>query len=239
MVLFDKAFSDMTFDQMNSVLEPKVSGTRYLNELFQEDTLDFFILFSSLASVVGNRGQSNYNTANMFMLSTARQRRIKGLAASVLSIGMIIGLGYVSRMGSATEKPLRKLNFMPISEREFHTMFTEAIVNGRSGSQDESDIIVGLAETLDASANVEQPPWFTNPRFSHLVNKGAPVFQVESSVKIIAPVADQLSGVTSHEIAIGILQVNFLRDSDMVLEGNENGFPNLQDPGTSYGCNAL
>ncbi|EPE30946.1 Acetyl-CoA synthetase-like protein [Glarea lozoyensis ATCC 20868] len=238
MVLFDKAFSDMTFDQMNSVLEPKVSGTRYLNELFQEDTLDFFILFSSLASVVGNRGQSNYNTANMFMLSTARQRRIKGLAASVLSIGMIIGLGYVSRMGSATEKPLRKLNFMPISEREFHTMFTEAIVNGRSGSQDESDIIVGLAETLDASANVEQPPWFTNPRFSHLVNKGAPVFQVESSVKIIAPVADQLSGVTSHEIAIGILQVNFLSKLGLMVQEDPQMI-NINTPLTSLGIDSL
>jgi hypothetical protein len=42
MVLFDKAFSDMTFDQMNSVLEPEASGTRYLKKLFQEDALDFF-----------------------------------------------------------------------------------------------------------------------------------------------------------------------------------------------------
>jgi hypothetical protein len=36
-------------------------------------------LFSSLASVVGNRGQSNYGAANLFMTSLAAQRKRKGL----------------------------------------------------------------------------------------------------------------------------------------------------------------
>jgi amino acid adenylation domain-containing protein/thioester reductase-like protein len=238
MVLSDKAFSDMTFDQMNSVLEPKVSGTRYINELFQENTLDFFILFSSLASVVGNRGQSNYNTANMFMLSTARQRRIQGLAASVLSIGMIIGLGYVSRMGKATEKPLRKLNFMPISEREFHTMFKEAIVNGRSGSPDDSDIIVGLQETMDATDDVEQPPWFSNPRFSHLVNKGVQILDIDNRSRVLAPVADQLNGVSNHDIAVGILQLNFLSKLGLMVQEDPE-LINVNTPLTSLGIDSL
>ena len=79
------------------VLRPKVNGTRLLDDIFHNDRLDFFVMFSSLASVFGNSGQSNYSAANMYMMSVAAKRRQRGVAASVIDIGAIMGTGYMAR----------------------------------------------------------------------------------------------------------------------------------------------
>lgn len=52
---------------MEAVLAPKVYGTVYLDELTKSEPLEFFALFSSLAGVFGNVGQSDYAFANNFM----------------------------------------------------------------------------------------------------------------------------------------------------------------------------
>jgi len=66
MVLEDSMFFDMSHETMQKVLRPKVNGSMYLDELFFNVDLEFFIMFSSLASIIGNRGQSNYTAANMY-----------------------------------------------------------------------------------------------------------------------------------------------------------------------------
>lgn len=64
MVLSDKLFADMTYDNFQKVLKPKVDGSKNLNEVFSDDDLDFFILFSSISAVTGQRSQANYAAAN-------------------------------------------------------------------------------------------------------------------------------------------------------------------------------
>jgi hybrid polyketide synthase / nonribosomal peptide synthetase ACE1 len=56
MVLHDSLFSGMSLDTMQKVLGPKIDGTNNLDQLFHDDALDFFILFSSSACVIGNSG---------------------------------------------------------------------------------------------------------------------------------------------------------------------------------------
>jgi NAD(P)-dependent dehydrogenase (short-subunit alcohol dehydrogenase family) len=63
-----------TAEQMSRVLAPKVSGTVNLDEATREENLDFFILFSSVASVFGNIGQADYSAANAFMNRYAKYR---------------------------------------------------------------------------------------------------------------------------------------------------------------------
>ncbi|MBX3711495.1 MAG: SDR family NAD(P)-dependent oxidoreductase [Lysobacter sp.] len=50
-----------------SVLAPKVHGTWHLDQATRALDLDFFVLFSSLTSAVGNLGQADYAAANGFM----------------------------------------------------------------------------------------------------------------------------------------------------------------------------
>ncbi|OCL09152.1 ketoacyl-synt-domain-containing protein, partial [Glonium stellatum] len=166
MVLADKPFNQMTHTDLTKVLTPKVHGSLNLDAAFPDGSLDFFILFSSLACVVGNRGQSNYSAANMFMTSLASQRRKRGLAASVIDIGMVLGVGYIARTG-IYEASLRRFNYMPISEPDIHTIFAEAIVAGQRGSWADCEIITGLNRIKAANDGNEEAFWHAIPRFCH------------------------------------------------------------------------
>ena len=55
MVLSDSLFVDMDARQLNNTLEPKVDGTQHLHDAFTGVDLDFFILFSSSAAIVGKK----------------------------------------------------------------------------------------------------------------------------------------------------------------------------------------
>ncbi|HXM02843.1 MAG TPA: beta-ketoacyl synthase N-terminal-like domain-containing protein, partial [Chthoniobacterales bacterium] len=62
-------------EDARAVLEPKVDGVLWLDELTADDPLDFFVLFSSIAGLAGNVGQSDYAYANAFLDAFARQRQ--------------------------------------------------------------------------------------------------------------------------------------------------------------------
>ena len=92
-ILKDVLFEQMDMDLFEQVLEPKVLGTWNLHTVTKNMKLDYFVMHSSIASVFGNRGQTNYSSANAFMDSLAYYRRSLGMAGqtinwSVLSVGM-------------------------------------------------------------------------------------------------------------------------------------------------------
>jgi KR domain len=55
----DTLFSRLTASQVRTAVWPKVHGTVNLHELLPKN-LDFFVMLSSLAGVIGNREQGNY-----------------------------------------------------------------------------------------------------------------------------------------------------------------------------------
>ncbi|KAK0741489.1 polyketide synthetase [Schizothecium vesticola] len=167
MVLDDISFFEMPFEKMQKVLGPKVQGAVYLDELFHDESLEFFVLFSSVTAIAGNRGQSAYTTANMFMSSLATQRRARGVAASILHIGAVIGVGYINRSFSdAIFAALRKTGFMMMSEREFHLCFGEAVVASNPRSDRNPEVITALSTIRSTEV---QPPWAKFPRFQHCI----------------------------------------------------------------------
>ncbi len=182
MILHDTPTRDMSHQDLDKVLRPKVDGSRYLDEIFQEDTLEFFVFFSSMTGVVGNMGQSNYTAANTFMCALADQRRSKSLAASVINIGVIIGVGYVTReVSHADQKNLRKGGYMWMSERDFHQIFAEAVLVGRPNSRLGPEISTGLRRI--SPDEPYQPIWFHNPVFAKcLIQRGAAENQVASGI---------------------------------------------------------
>ncbi|KAI0439264.1 putative polyketide synthase [Xylaria telfairii] len=95
MVLKDIALSEMTLSDWDAAVKPKVTGTWNLHHTAPAD-LDFFILFSSYSGIVGHWGQANYAAANTFLDSFVRYRRRSGLAASVIDIGVMGDVGFVS-----------------------------------------------------------------------------------------------------------------------------------------------
>lgn len=180
MVLQDTPTRDMSFQTIQKVLKPKVDGSKYLDELFQENTLDFFVFFSSMTGVIGNMGQSNYTAANTYMCALAHQRRAKGLAASVIYIGVIIGVGYVTReVSQADQKNLRKGGYMWMSERDFHQIFAEAVIAGRPHSGLDPELSTGLRR-IDPK-DPYQPIWFNNPIFSKCILRKETTSENETS----------------------------------------------------------
>ncbi len=63
-----------TREEMETVLAPKVYGTVFLDDVLKDEKLDFFVLFSSIAAVIGNVGQSGYAYGNSFLDIFAEMR---------------------------------------------------------------------------------------------------------------------------------------------------------------------
>ncbi|MDB6037724.1 MAG: hypothetical protein JWM99_1565, partial [Verrucomicrobiales bacterium] len=74
-ILKDGAFSRKSFEQFEAVLRPKVSGATNLDLATVAEPLDFFVLFSSITALIGNRGQTDYSSANRYLDSFAAWRR--------------------------------------------------------------------------------------------------------------------------------------------------------------------
>ncbi|KAJ6076340.1 hypothetical protein N7499_008321 [Penicillium canescens] len=168
MVQSNCCFSDLTYDALQEVLKPKVDGSVILDEVFSDDDLEFFLLFSSISAVVGQPFQANYDAANNFMNGLAFQRRARNLPASVINCGPIIGLGFIQNIDSsggseAAISTLRGLDYMPVCERELHHILAEAILVGRT--YETPELITGL-ET--ASENFP-PFWHKSLIFSHII----------------------------------------------------------------------
>jgi len=86
-VLDDGALVNLDVKRMNNVMAPKVIGSWNLHQATLNFPLDFFILFSSVVSVLGSPGQGNYAAASSFLDAMAYYRRRLGLPAISINWG--------------------------------------------------------------------------------------------------------------------------------------------------------
>ncbi len=86
-ILDDGLLAGQTWERFENVLTPKAGGAALLHEFTADLSLDFFVLYSSAASVLGSPGQSNYATANAWLDGLAWHRRAAGLPATSINWG--------------------------------------------------------------------------------------------------------------------------------------------------------
>ncbi|GAB1313479.1 hypothetical protein MFIFM68171_03689 [Madurella fahalii] len=185
MILRDRAFENMSVEDFEAVLRPKIQGSLNLETVFgHQDDLDFFIFLSSASSVLGVPGLANYGAANLFMCGLAQQRRRRGAPASVIDIGALADVGYLTRGSNSHEvaELTRKHNSKPLFESDLHTMFAEAIYAGSRNLEKEAEIMTGIGLwDVSSPEQARRPSWFNQPRMSHYMIRRSDAIASDSS----------------------------------------------------------
>jgi len=97
MKMDDGVLQQLTPARLWNVLGPKAGGAWNLHAQTLALPLDFFVMISSVSSLVGNPGQGNYAAANGFLDSLAHHRRALGLPALTVNWGHLGEVGYAAR----------------------------------------------------------------------------------------------------------------------------------------------
>jgi myxalamid-type polyketide synthase MxaB len=108
-VLADGVLLDMTLEQLDQAMRPKVAGAWNLHVATRDAPLELFVLFSSVASVLGSPGQANYAAGNAMLDALAHARRAAGLPATAINWGPWAGAGMAVADGRAAAVQSRGL----------------------------------------------------------------------------------------------------------------------------------
>ncbi|KAF5134116.1 Reducing polyketide synthase hmp8 [Metarhizium anisopliae] len=132
MVLQDKPLETMTYEQWQHCCQPKVEGTKNLHQATLGNQLDFFVCFSSVAAVVGSKGQANYSAANCYLDALMRHRRELGLSGTTMNVGAVTGVGVVAE-NEELQKIMLRMGMDTINEEELLYQLEEAVLADKSG----------------------------------------------------------------------------------------------------------
>jgi acyl transferase domain-containing protein/acyl-CoA synthetase (AMP-forming)/AMP-acid ligase II/acyl carrier protein len=97
-ILDDGILARLDERRLRDVMAPKVEGAWNLHALTRDAALDFFVLFSSAASVLGSPGQAHYAAANAFLDALAWHRRAEGRPALSINWGPWAEVGFAARL---------------------------------------------------------------------------------------------------------------------------------------------
>ncbi len=121
-VLEDGLLSQLTWPQFKKVLAPKVDGTWHLHQQTQQKTqtrsLDFFVCFSSIASLIGSPAQGNYAAANAFMDSLMQHRRAIGLPGLSVNWGPWANAGMAAQLDAGAQNRMSARGITPIQPEQ-------------------------------------------------------------------------------------------------------------------------
>lgn len=92
-ILDDGIMSHLSWERFDRVASPKILGAWNLHQCSQHLSLDFFVCFSSIVSVIGSPGQASYGAGNAFLDALAHYRRQLELPATTINWGPWAGKG--------------------------------------------------------------------------------------------------------------------------------------------------
>ncbi len=96
-VIEDSLAANLSNEQIDRVLTPKIAGAKWLDELTDNLDLEFFVLYSSATTLLGNPGQSSYVAANHWLEALTANRILRGKPATCPRWGAIDDVGFLAR----------------------------------------------------------------------------------------------------------------------------------------------
>ncbi|KAJ5833847.1 hypothetical protein N7474_002158 [Penicillium riverlandense] len=128
MVLRDMLFEQMSLDDFQAVVMGKVDGAWNLHHGLADSPLDFFIALSSVAGVVGNRGQAAYSAANVFLDGFMEYRRSLGLPGTSIDLAAVSDVGYLADTDAERQaEVLKNIGSQTVDESEVLALLAAAI----------------------------------------------------------------------------------------------------------------
>ncbi|MDT5047059.1 MAG: hypothetical protein QOG75_2922, partial [Mycobacterium sp.] len=127
-VLDDALLSQQSLERFRTTLAPKAFGACHLDRLTKDDDLDFFIVSSSVSSLFGSPGQSNYATANALLDGLVAQRRAQGLPATSVNFGPWAAGGMAS--SEAARANISAQGLVPLEPSVALSALAEVVANG-------------------------------------------------------------------------------------------------------------
>jgi len=180
-VLDDGILLQQNWERFSRVFSPKVDGSWNLHQLTEKRELDFFVLFSSTASILGPKGQSNYAAANAFMDALAHRRQVQGLPALSINWGPWGEVGMAASLDGRGQHRITDQGMGFISPENGMEAFGQLL---------EKDTAQVAVLPMDWDKYVQYYPTLTGqPYLSHLVTNGRRPVDSESKQSVVEEIA--------------------------------------------------
>ncbi|KAI8296086.1 Prosolanapyrone synthase [Colletotrichum sp. SAR 10_98] len=177
----DISFERLSLDGWRDGLAAKVLGTRNLHEATKTFPLDFFVMTTSILSVLSFATQSAYTASNNFQDQFARYRRRLGLPATAAQFGLVNDVGHLSTDNTTLELMARnKVLTMP--ESHFLRLLEPAFLPHEDVASDPlaaatyvtymDPAHMAAKEQQDVEAGIRSaapPRWWSDGRVSHVM----------------------------------------------------------------------
>jgi acyl transferase domain-containing protein len=131
-VIADSVVTQQDWTRFEGVLAAKLSGAWHLHEATRAIDLDFFVLYSSLAALLGSAGQGNYAAANAFLDALAHERSALGLRALSVNWGAWSGGGMAATLAEGNQRRLSGIGIQPMSAADALEGLEQALASGRA-----------------------------------------------------------------------------------------------------------
>jgi acyl carrier protein len=189
--LSDALFAAGTPQDLAHTFAGKVDAAVLLHELTAERELAAFVLFSSVAGIVGSPGQAAYAAANTFLDALAAHRRRRGAAATSLAWGLWEQAGgMTAALTEADRARLARHGVTPLSDADGLSLFDAAVRTGH-----------GLL--VPARIDIDAPTWG-----SSMLGRPAPATRAAETAETAEPaLGPRLAGLGPDEQEAVIVSV--------------------------------
>ncbi|WP_432773011.1 SDR family NAD(P)-dependent oxidoreductase [Francisella salimarina] len=202
----DIAFSEMSKHSFDKVFEVKAIGGQWLSKYSNYWRLEHFIMFSSIATVVGNINQSNYVAANAYLEGLVAQRREQGLTAQYIAWGPIADFGLLTRDQNIKKLMESGLGFAPLSSIDTQRIINEILLSEKSHI---------IASKFEGSRIAKVLPVLKTLRYQEVI--------AQEQAKTISSLDLDTLRASPKQQSIKIVQTNVLAQVASILGVNING----------------